>query len=189
MIIDRLQAAEASGDYEYASLLYRYSAINFERDGEYINFSRAFYRSKDCYRRFLLYRILFPKRISPITESRQERGIRGFIRGIFLLFVLSFSFLVWGYGEKPLRTFFSGLAVVTLSGFLYTGCELLSSGMVIKPTFFEAFYFSVITFTTVGFGDIIPVGVSKLVVIFESLCGVFFIPLFVIGLSRKYLRI
>ena len=181
--------AEKSRDYEYASLLYRYAAINFERDREYHKFSESFYLSKDCERKFLFYRLFLPRKINTITQSQYESGPKGMLKSIFVFFVLSFSYLIWGYGEKPLRTFFASLGIVTLAGLLYTGGELLSSGMVIKPSFFEAFYFSVITFTTVGFGDIIPVGISKCIVILESLCGVFFMPLFVIGLSRKYLRI
>ncbi|RLG31422.1 hypothetical protein DRN98_06575, partial [Methanosarcinales archaeon] len=46
-----LAAKEAliSGDPEYASLLYKYAAINYERDGEYLNFSDCFYRSKEAH--------------------------------------------------------------------------------------------------------------------------------------------
>ncbi|MBN2120434.1 MAG: hypothetical protein JW734_05210 [Candidatus Omnitrophica bacterium] len=183
-----LQALK-SKDYEYASLMYKYAAINYERDGELISFSESFYDSKNCYRKFLTYRIFCPDKINPITKSREEKGIRGFIRGVLLLLVLTFSYLIWGYGEKPKRTFFSSIFVIFLSAFIYTRGELLSNGMVVRPDFIDSLYFSVITFTTVGFGDVLPVGLNKLTVTLEAFCGVFFMPLFVIGLSRKYLRI
>lgn len=181
--------ADKSGDLEYASMLYKYAAINYERDREFISFSDCLYSSKECYRRFLTYRIINPKKIHPIARSKEEKGIRGFIRHLFLWIALTFSYLVWGHGERPLRTFYAGIAVVFLSAVLYSQAYLLKGGGVFKAHFWEAFYFSVVTFTTVGYGDITPIGFTKLVVTIEAFCGLFIIPLFVIGLSRKYLRV
>lgn len=48
-------------------------------------------------------------------------------------------------------------------------------------------YFTIITFTTVGYGDIIPVNWMKLVVSLESFLGVFFTASFVVTLSRRFL--
>jgi hypothetical protein len=45
-----------------------------------------------------------------------------------------------------------------------------------------------VSFTTVGYGDITPVGLTKAVVILELFCGIFIVPLFIVALSRKYLR-
>jgi len=180
--------AEKSQDYEYASLLYRYSAINYERDGEFLNFSECFYKSKEAYRKFLTYKLSFKKKIQPIIETTKEKGLRGFIKSILLWILLTFSYLLWGHGERPLRTFFFALGVIFLSAFFYTFGSL-SSPEHFRPGFFEALYFSVITFTTVGFGDITPVGFTKWIATAEALSGVFIIPLLVIGLSRKYLRI
>jgi len=182
--------ANQSGDLEYASMLYKYAAINYERDREFINFSDSFYRSKECYRRFLTYRIINPKKIRPITPSQEERGLKGAIKRIFLWISLTLSCLVWGHGERPVRTFYSGIFVILICALVYMqGLVFFKAGVITRPQFWEAFYFSVITFTTVGFGDITPVGLSKVAVSIEALCGIFIIPLFVIGLSRKYLRV
>lgn len=48
-------------------------------------------------------------------------------------------------------------------------------------------YFTIITFTTVGYGDIIPLNWMKLVVSLESFLGVFFTASFVVTLSRRFL--
>lgn len=48
-------------------------------------------------------------------------------------------------------------------------------------------YFTIITFTTVGYGDIIPVSWMKLIVSLESFLGVFFTASFVVSLSRRFL--
>ncbi|MFC1631869.1 ion channel [Candidatus Omnitrophota bacterium] len=181
--------AEVSADLEYAAMLYKYATINYERDREFINFSDCFFRSKECYRRFLRYRLLNPKKIQPIMPTREQRGIKGACKCVLLWIGLELSNLIWGHGERPLRTISTGMLVVLLSAIAFTQGELMNNLSAFRPNFLEALYFSVITFTTVGYGDMTPLGLSKLVVTFEALCGIFIIPLFVIGLSRRYLRV
>ena len=53
--------------------------------------------------------------------------------------------------------------------------------------FGNALYFTIITFTTVGYGDIMPLNWMKLVVSLESFLGVFFTASFVVTLSKKFL--
>lgn len=181
--------AEQSCDLEYAAMLYKYAAINYERDGEFVNFSDCFYNSKECSKRFFTYCIFNSQKIHPIMPSHEKEGITWVLRRIFLWVGLSFSNLLWGHGERPMRTFYSGIAVVCLAALFYTQGQLIKDGLAFTPNFFEALYFSVITFTTVGYGDITPLGVTKLLATIEAFCGIFIIPIFVIGLSRKYLRI
>jgi tetratricopeptide (TPR) repeat protein len=181
--------AENAGDYEYASLLYRYAAINYERDMEFLNFSECFYRSKECRRKFLNLLLLNPKKIHPITKTEETKGLRAFFKRIFLWTALTFSYAIWGHGERPSRTFFSATFTILFSAFLYTHGRLLENSQIFQPSIAKSLYFSVITFSTVGYGDITPVGFNKLVVMLEALCGMFMISLFIIGLSRKYLRI
>jgi len=52
----------------------------------------------------------------------------------------------------------------------------------------EALYFSAVTFTTVGCGDFLPLGWVRGVSVAEAFCGVALMPLFLIGLARRYLR-
>jgi tetratricopeptide (TPR) repeat protein len=181
--------AQKAGDFEYASILYRYAAINYERDMEFINFSECFYQSKESYRKFLTYLLLNPHKIHPIAKSEEEKGIKAFTKRIFAWFILSFSCIIWGHGERPSRSLYLGVLIILLSAYLHTFSNLLREGFLFKPNFFQAFYFSIITFSTVGYGDITPVGFSKLVAMFEALSGMFMVSLFVVGLSRKYLRI
>ncbi|HIC62018.1 MAG TPA: two pore domain potassium channel family protein [Marine Group III euryarchaeote] len=47
-------------------------------------------------------------------------------------------------------------------------------------------YYSVVTFTTLGYGDIVPVGpLAKMLSITEALSGVFLMSLLVVTLSRR----
>ncbi|WP_160687585.1 potassium channel family protein [Clostridium sp. C2-6-12] len=52
--------------------------------------------------------------------------------------------------------------------------------------FGNVLYFTIITFTTVGYGDIMPLNWMKLIVSLESLLGVFFCASFVVTLSRRF---
>ena len=181
--------AEKYGDFEYASLLYKHAAINHEKDMEFLDFSDCFYRSKECYRKFLAYRLIKPNKIHSIARTWEGKGIGGFIKRIFLWFMLTFSFIIWGHGERPERTFFTGIFIVFLSGFFYTFGYVVKNGIVFLPNIKEAFYFSMVTFTTLGYGDITPIGFTRFIATIESFSGLFIVPLFIVGLSRKYLRI
>lgn len=181
--------AERAGDFEYASVLYKYAAINYERDMEFINFSECFYCSKESYRKFLTYLLASPKKIHRIEKTEEEKGLMGFLKRIFSWLALTFSWAIWGHGERPLRTLYAGIIIIILSAYLHTFGYLLCNGVSARPNFFQSLYFSVITFSTVGYGDITPLGFSKIVAMLDALCGMFVMSLFIIGLSRKYLRI
>ena len=185
---DAAGEAELAGDLEYASLLYRQAAINFERDMEFFSFSDCFYRSRECLRRFLTRSLVTPQKIHNLSGGGIERGAYGVIKRLFLCLSLTFSSLIWGHGERPVRTFYSGILLIFLSAFFYMGGNLLAHAIVFKPSFIQALYFSVITFTTVGYGDMTPIGVTKLIAALEVFCGIFIVPIFIVGLSRKFLR-
>jgi hypothetical protein len=97
--------------------------------------------------------------------------------------------LLWGHGERPVRTFLCAILVVLGSAFLYTFGRFSSAGTIFKPDFVQALYFSTVTFTTVGYGDITAYGFTKAVAMCEAFSGIFVGPLLIVSLSRKFLRV
>jgi voltage-gated potassium channel Kch len=52
----------------------------------------------------------------------------------------------------------------------------------------NSFYFSVVTFTTLGYGDITPVGISRLIAAVEAFTGSFSLALFVVVFVKQMTR-
>ena len=113
--------------------------------------------------------------------------------------VSKFVDLFCGYGERPMN-------VVTFSIMLIMFCAVLfflfgvqsSTGMIQLSfdnslsenvgNFFSTIYFSVVTFTTLGYGDIQPVGISRLVATVEAFVGSFALALYVVVFVKKTTR-
>ena len=116
--------------------------------------------------------------------------------GVRLLPELIFGRFLFGYGERPVRVLFAGLFIVLISAIFYSSplAELSARGdgdIIIERSFGDGLYFSVTTFTTLGFGDIFPASghvLTRFVAMFEAISGAALMALFVVGLSKRYSR-
>jgi ion channel/pentapeptide repeat protein len=102
--------------------------------------------------------------------------------------------LLWGYGERPWRLMACALAFCALCAacYFFTGIRLgdrcVAGGDALPAAehAFECLYFSVVTFTTVGYGDVTPCGAaSRALAALEAFAGVFAMGLFVTANVRK----
>jgi hypothetical protein len=107
--------------------------------------------------------------------------------------------LFCGYGERPLRTISFSLGVILFCSILYYLIGIDDNGSLLHlnvnagfkdniMAFLECLYFSVITFTTLGYGDLVPVGYSRIVSATEAFTGAFTIALFVVVFVKKMTR-
>ncbi len=62
-------------------------------------------------------------------------------------------------------------ALITQFSFLYHWTGLLTPSGEQSTSLFEAFYFSVVTWTTLGYGDFLPMDDSRHIVIVQALLG------------------
>ncbi|MBF0384301.1 MAG: hypothetical protein HQL27_00365 [Candidatus Omnitrophica bacterium] len=182
------QEAEKSGDYEYASMLYKHAGICHERDLGYVGFSECFFLSQECYRKSLTPNLKFWVRHTPFGTKTKGPNFKTAFKRFFTWISLTFSSLLWGHGERPQRTIIFGGFLILFSAIFYNQGHLVFTNIVRKPSFMEAIYFSYITVTRIGYGDILPVGFNKVLAVFQEFTGIFLIPIFITGLCRKYLR-
>jgi glucose uptake protein GlcU len=92
------------------------------------------------------------------------------------------SWLTWGYGEKPFRIIFNSLCIILL----FSGIYFFSSNQNLSNNSINSIYYSIITFTTLGYGDIVPnTDGLKLVSAIEALIGAFSMGLIIAGYTTK----
>jgi hypothetical protein len=119
--------------------------------------------------------LTFPKFLIPLAKYR--------LRWI----ASAFESVLWGYGERPLRILSAALSVIVSYSIAYRFNEWVGdSGARIKLSMFDSAYFSVVTFTTLGYGDIKPTTtLLKYLAGSEALLGACMIGLTVAGFSNR----
>ncbi|MGY3568910.1 pentapeptide repeat-containing protein [Vibrio sp. SCSIO 43135] len=102
-----------------------------------------------------------------------------------------------GYGESPARVVLFSIFLILACAIAYFLLDTTSSNPVYAGVegwqfyafeFFNAVYFSVVTFTTLGYGDISPVGIARFIAAFEAFLGSFTMALFVVVFVKKMTR-
>ena len=104
-----------------------------------------------------------------------------------------------GYGERPLRVILFSLGFILLCGFGYFALGISDSGHMVvfnsnhttlenTMSLIKLMYFSVVTFTTLGYGDLVPVGPSRIIAAIEAFAGSFTLALFVVVFVKKMTR-
>jgi uncharacterized protein YjbI with pentapeptide repeats len=111
--------------------------------------------------------------------------------GIRLLPEFIFGRILFGYGERPARVLFASAFIILMCALFYTQqSALLYHGEPANPSFAQSLYFSTITFTTLGYGDIhpSPEGFCRTLAMFEAVAGGCLMALFVVCLSKRFSR-
>lgn len=105
--------------------------------------------------------------------------------------------LFCGYGEDPVRVVGFSIFLIWVCALAYflldtTGAHPIYEGVTgwkfYVLEFFNSLYFSVVTFTTLGYGDISPVGVARFIAACEAFLGSFTMALFVVVFVKKMTR-
>jgi len=135
--------------------IYRDLKQNMQSHGDYTTAGEFYYREMEMRRKG--------------TETRKKRLWLEIYRGLA------------GYGEKPERTAFSSALTIFTFAFFYgiSGCLHYT---VRNPCLYQqikdSIYFSFVTFTTLGLGDIRPLNdLGKLLICCEAIIGAFLIAL------------
>ena len=102
--------------------------------------------------------------------------------------------LTTGYGEKPLNVIVTMMVDITGCALLYGIFGAQHGGVTLRfsnnalpfaETMGDLLYFSTVVFTTLGLGDITPIGVSKAILMAQGLSGQVLIAFFIVALYKK----
>ncbi len=175
-----------SGTCEGISENYKRFRVLFQNNGQRSEASQAYYSERLYELKHLWYGSRLKESITYLWKRNFQfarASIYYQIKRLLKAISYSFSYLIWGFGEKPIRTVLTSLVILLSYTFIY----FLSSIETIGGNFINSFYLSSIMFTTLGFGDFSPLqtGGFKLLLASEALLGAFTFGLFIAGYANK----
>ncbi|MDM3082809.1 MULTISPECIES: potassium channel family protein [Citrobacter] len=175
---------DRNNKYSYQSESEFYTEVTnlFSESNDYASAGENYYKK----RRALMLESLWPWGNFQNATFRMNKAEKKIFRlkTFFNGFLDVFNFLCWGFGEKPSRSLAISFAVILLSSMVYYFNEQSST-----HTLVEALYFSIVSFTTLGFGDITQKSsFLRLFSALESLCGLILMGLFLAGFASKTKR-
>ncbi|WP_455540100.1 ion channel [Terrisporobacter sp.] len=163
-------------NYENIFKTYKNISVVFEKNGLF-SFSGEYYYLAKC------------------AERKALKGLEKFKSTIF--------YYICGYGERPTFALISSLEIVLIFSIIYMFSGLCINERIIHYNlnilfylprklmyvdFIDCFYFSLVTFTSVGYGDIFPIGYSVLFSCIEMILGVTMVGVWTATLARKITR-
>jgi hypothetical protein len=129
-------------------------------------------------------------------RDKEKKGldtVKGFVNYWFKKIVFDYIGL---FATSPIRVLSSVIFIWFIFGVIYFLCHLSGFGDTVSgvgnpdhlSVLVQSFYHSAITFFTIGYGDVYPVGLSRLFSAFEGFMGVFMMSYFTVAFVRKILR-
>jgi len=108
----------------------------------------------------------------------------------FEKFFMNLNKIYWGYGQKPFQLIRISLTVILALGIFYSFFPCYFSNPDLKSenyfnVLYNSLYFSVVTFTTLGYGDLSPMGFLKFFAALEALFGALTLGFLVAGLTKN----
>lgn len=153
---------------------YRLARISWERSGDFERADEYYYREMVAKRR--------------VRASGRWRGWKKILYRAEVAFEWLFADLTCKYGTDWKRPILIWLAAVNvffpLLFFLTKSVEGISGSM----GFLDYEYFSVVTATTLGYGDYHPIGLGRVIASIEALFGMFMWAVFLTVFARRYMR-
>ncbi len=89
---------------------------------------------------------------------------------------------------KPSVFFIAGIFIILSFSFGYYTCGTIRIDERDCISFWEALYFSGATFTTISYGDMQPLGLTRIFTVVEGLLGIIICSGFLVSLVRKYTK-
>lgn len=97
------------------------------------------------------------------------------------------SNVVWGYGRKPSRVVVNSIILILMFSLIYYSdpSDIKLPSDISDYSFLDSLYYSMVTFTTLGYGDYTPLSNLRLVAACEALLGAMSIGALIASLSNS----
>jgi len=100
-----------------------------------------------------------------------------------------FQKFLHGYGERPFNVAGFALFIILFFSVMFSVFGIEEQGNpALVHHYWTCLYYSVVTFTTLGYGDFHPIGGTRILAAAEALMGVFLMALFVVTFARRWRR-
>lgn len=155
-------------------IFYRLARTSWERSGDFEKADEYYYLE------------MLTKR--KIKAMGRRNGWKKALQKLEVLFEWLFADLTCKYGTDWKRPILIWLAAVNVFFPVFFYLTESVKGLSGALSFLDYEYFSVVTATTLGYGDYHPVGVGRIIASAEALFGMFMWAVFLTVFARKYMR-
>lgn len=174
LALKQKQSEQANAFFQQAEEICRHIRKASERQGLF-ELAGRFFHKEMIMRRYQMPMLSFQRCISKLVD------------------------IFCGYGEKPSRVVLFSMGFIAVCGLVYAILGIKDGGVMLQLStqqsiwensraLMNTLYYSVVTFTTLGYGDLVPIGWSRLVAALEAFVGSFTLALFVVVFVKKMTR-
>ncbi|MGE0079564.1 MAG: potassium channel family protein [Bacteroidales bacterium] len=182
--VKKLIYSQTGTDYRDKAEQFRVIKQNFNNTGQYDDEDLAYVEFKRNEAKAILSESLQKEKRSALWQYPAY----GFKKLVFDWMGL--------YATSPLRVVFSNIVMIFTFALIYTVVPYFADttitgfqpGDSFMTRYLTAAYYAAITYFTVGYGEIVPVGVLRLVAVSSAFIGVFMMSYFTVAFVRKILR-
>ncbi len=135
-----------------------------------------------------LWRKLWGSNYDSLSIGKKVGRYFGAIR---LIPELVFGKWLFGYGERPARILAVAAGIILLCALAFNQPDaLMFDGSTAEPSFLQSVYFSIVTFSTLGYGELYPQpgSIFRIIAMAEAISGVCLTALFIVCLAKRFSR-
>jgi len=196
--------AKFEKDYEGAELAFRLAKVTQQNKGDYHKTGGFYYQEMDYRRKKILKEIKgsraplkrlytqdqWYKKLFKLSFGFTYKKLIFLVKWFRYIFPFEVMKVLCGYGEKPRMVIVSSIVIIIVWALLYSLLKTITPlGQSFWSRFTDSVYFSLVTFTTLGYGDIVPEStLGRILSGAEGFIGGFMMALFVLVLSKRWTR-
>lgn len=209
---------EAEGRWDQAAAVFRMIGQHYRQNGDYERAHEFYLKEMRCHHRFhvrdappgefrrtvvgwawrVVSRACQARDVKPLMRPIKRRwlwrAVEGRLRRRFTRpgarLIWGLHRWLWGYGGTPSRLLIWIGVTIVASAFVFLGAGIeKAAGGIVSHSFWDAFTLSLITFSTLGYGDWRPAGYwGHFGAGVESVAGVLLCAAFLVSLATKYVH-